>query len=194
MDEFSYYRQPSVARAYAAAGHEQALARRSHRSNTKRTILGALNALTGRVTYVQRAYADVQGLRTFFQRLRAAYPQAERLYVVLDNWPMHVHSDVLSLLGPQRWTDTMPRPRHWPTEPTRDLPSLDLPIELVPLPTYASWCNPIEKLWRWLNQDLLHLHPHADAWDTLKAEVATFLDEFAQGSDALLRYTGLLRY
>ena len=37
-----------------------------------------------------------------------------------------------------------------------------LPIQLVPLPTYASWCNPIEKLWRQLRQELLHLHRFAD--------------------------------
>jgi transposase len=193
MDEFSYYRQPSVARAYAASGHEQMLARRSHRSNTKRTVLGALNVVTGQVTYVQRAYADVGGLRAFFRQLRAAYPQAQRIYVILDNWPMHVHPDVLSALEAQTATASMPRPRHWPTQPTRDLPQLNLPIQLVPLPTYASWCNPIEKLWRWLNQDLLHLHPYADEWQTLQAEVTTFLDQFDDGSEALLRYTGLLR-
>ena len=193
-DEFSDYRQPSVSYAYEASGRVQPLARRSQRSNTKRTVLGALNALTGQVTSVQRAYADVQGLRTFFQRLRAAYPDAEVIYVVLDNWPMHVHADVLSVLEPQRWTDEMPRPRHWPTTPTRHLPQLNLPIQLVPLPTYASWCNPIEKLWRWLQQDKLHLHPFADAWSTLQAEVTAFLDQFTDGSDELRRYTGLLRY
>ena len=192
-DEFSYYRQPSVSYAYEAAGRPQPLARRSHHTNTKRTILGALNALTGQVTYVQRTRADVQGLRTFFQHLRAAYPQAEAIYVVLDNWPMHVHPDVLSVLAPQLWTDNVRRPPHWPTTPTRRVPAVTLPIQLVPLPTYASWCNPIEKLWRWLNQDKLHLHPFAEDWPTLHTEVSTFLDQFVHGSDALLRYTGLLR-
>lgn len=194
VDEFSYYRQPSLASAYEAAGPTQPLARRSHQSNTKRTILGALNVLSGQVTYVQRSGADVQGLRTFLQQLRAAYPQAQAIYAVVDNWPMHVHPDVLSTLLPQLWTDAMPRPRHWPTQPTRRVPRQQLPIYFVPLPTYASWCNPIEKLWRWLKQDKLHLHPYADAWPTLQQEVASWLDQFIHGSEDLLRYTGLLRY
>lgn len=69
---------------------------------------------------------------------------------------------------------------------------LHLPIQLVPLPTYASWCNPIEKLWRWLKQDVLHLHRLADHLEDLRARGRAFLDEFHDGSDHLLRYVGLL--
>jgi len=32
---------------------------------------------------------------------------------------------------------------------------------LVPLPTYGSWTGPIERLWRWLKQEVLHLHSYA---------------------------------
>jgi hypothetical protein len=60
------------------------------------------------------------------------------------------------------------------------------------LPTYASWCNPIEKLWRWLEQDILHLHRLSDDWAALKQAVACFLDGFADQSLELLRYVGLL--
>jgi transposase len=67
-----------------------------------------------------------------------------------------------------------------------------LPIQLICLPTYASWLNPIEKLWRWLKQDVLHLHCLSQDWPALKQAVATFLDGFATGSDSLLRYVGLL--
>jgi DDE superfamily endonuclease len=61
----------------------------------------------------------------------------------------------------------------------------------VVLPTYASWCNPIEKLWRWLYEDVLDLHRHADDLPTLRALVAAFLQQFAHGSADLLRYVGL---
>lgn len=64
-------------------------------------------------------------------------------------------------------------------------------IELVWLPTYAPWTNPIEKLWRWLKADLLHHHRFANDWDGLKAAIATFLARFATGSEQLLRYVGL---
>jgi hypothetical protein len=66
-----------------------------------------------------------------------------------------------------------------------------LPIQIVPLPTYASWTNPIEKLWRKLRQDVTHLHPWANDLSLLRAQIAHFLDQFASGSDDLLRYVGL---
>ncbi|HET8524033.1 MAG TPA: transposase, partial [Thermomicrobiales bacterium] len=66
-----------------------------------------------------------------------------------------------------------------------------LPIQLVPLPTYASWLNPIEKLWRWLRQEVGHLHPWADDLPALRDALDAFLARFAHGSPDLLRYTGL---
>jgi hypothetical protein len=62
---------------------------------------------------------------------------------------------------------------------------------VVLLPTYASWCNPIEKLWRKLKQEVLHLHRLADDLTTLRALVKEFLLQFASGSSDLLRYVGL---
>ena len=66
-----------------------------------------------------------------------------------------------------------------------------MPIQLVPLPTYASWCNPIEKVWRKLRQELTHLHLWAADLPRLRAEIDYFLDQFAAGSSALLEYVGL---
>jgi transposase len=65
-------------------------------------------------------------------------------------------------------------------------------IQMVALPTYAPWLNPIEKLWRKLKQDVLHLHRLSDDWEVLQQRVTTFLEHFAAGSLALLRYVGLL--
>lgn len=66
-----------------------------------------------------------------------------------------------------------------------------LPIQLLFLPTYAPWTNPVEKLWRWLEQEVLHLHPFGDDWEGLKAAVAAFLERFRGPSPELLRYVGL---
>jgi len=41
-------------------------------------------------------------------------------------------------------------------------------IEPVWWPTYAPWLNPIEKLWRWLRQEVRKMHRLADDWDTLR--------------------------
>jgi hypothetical protein len=54
-----------------------------------------------------------------------------------------------------------------------------------------AFLNPIEKLWRKLRQEVLYLHRQAHDWKALQARVHDFLDQFAQGSDELLRYVGL---
>ena len=192
LDEVTFYRQPSVASAYAAKGTDQARAQRSHRSNTHSRVLAAMNALSGQVTYVQQNHITVPALRKFYSTLHETYPQAETLYVVQDNWPVHAHPDVTVVLEKQQYPWWPTTPSNWPQTPSAKLTPDTLPIQLVFLPTYASWCNPIEKLWRRLKQQQLHLHRLSDAWDALKQRVCTFLDQFSTGSTDLLRYTGLL--
>lgn len=192
LDELTFYRQPTLASAYEAAGPQQPLAYRSHRSDSASRILGALNALTGQVHYRQRSAITLPTLAGFWDDLRAAYPTVETIYVVLDNWPIHFHPDVLAPLQPQRFPWAPKVPPTWPTQPSAKARHDTLPIQLLCLPTYASWLNPIEKLWRWLSQDCLHLHRLADEWAALKAKVNAFLNQFVNGSDPLLRYVGLL--
>jgi hypothetical protein len=108
---------------------------------------------------------DVDSLRRFLRKVRAAYPR-ERLALIRDNWPAHQHPDALERAAA-------------------------LEIALLWLPTYVPWLNPSEKLWRWLRQDALHQHRLADAWPALKAQFAAFLDRFAADSPPLLRYVGL---
>lgn len=192
LDEFTYQRQPTLARAYAACGHQQVHAARSHRSDTQCRGIAVLNALTGQVLYRQYHRISLANLSAFYQLIRANYPQAETIYVAQDNWPVHVHPQVLATLQPQA-SPFWPRcPHNWPTEVSTPPPPDPLPIQLLFLPTYASWLNPIEKLWRWLRQDLLHLHPFSDDWQALQQAVIDFMLPFAHASTPLLRYTGLL--
>ncbi len=120
-----------------------------------------------------------------------AYPQAQTIYLVQDNWPVHFHADVLATLQPQTTPFPWHRPAHWSTAPSAHARQLNLPIQLRPLPTYASWTNPIEKLWRWLKQEVVHLHRLADEWVELQHRVDAFLEQFGRGSPELLRYVGL---
>jgi hypothetical protein len=191
QDELTYYRQPTVARDYAQSGAGQPLARRSYHSNTARRIVASLDALTGRVLYQQRSHVTLEGLVDFYAYLCACYPQAETIYLVQDNWPIHFHPDVLAALQPQTFRWPRHVAKHWRIKARRKARRLNLPIQILPLPTYASWTNPIEKLWRWLKQDALHLHRLADQWDALQEMVDGFLAHFAEGSRALLRYVGL---
>ena len=166
-DEFSLYRQPTLGPVYALKG-EEPRARLSWKANTRQRISGALNPLTGQVTFTQGYKMGVKGLQGFLQELRSTYPN-QILVLVWDNWTVHHHPRVLE-------------------EAQR------LKIHLLWLPTYAPWTNPIEKLWRWVKGTLLHHHRKADRWEELKAQVAQFLGQFKQGSPELLRYVGLLPY
>ncbi len=130
-------------------------------------LMGALNPFTGQVTYLDNYIIGRAKVIECYGQLVEAYPQARRLYAIQDNWSIHKHPDVLAAL------------EAWPQ------------IEPVWLPTYAPWPNPIEKLWRWLRQDILKLHRLADDWKKLRSRVHAFLDQFARGSERLLEYVGL---
>ena len=174
LDEVTIGRQPTVATAYAPCGAAQARAWRSHRANTLTRIVATLDAVDGRVVFKRATTITVDGLVAFYRQLCAAYPDATRIYVVQDNWPVHTHPDLLVALEAQASPFAWHRPNHWATEPSaaavRKWGRLQLPIQIVPLPTYASWTNPIEKLWRKLRQDVTHLHPWADDLARLRAE------------------------
>ncbi len=165
LDEFGYTRWPDPARDWAAT---PPLARRSDTNNQQWRTVGALNALTGQVTYLDAYIIGRAKLIEFYGRLDQVYRRCETVYVIQDNWSIHQHPEVLHALA------SYPR------------------LQPVWLPTYAPWLNPIEKLWRWVRQDVLKLHRLADDWAELRQRVRRFLDQFARGSCALLRYVGLL--
>lgn len=168
LDEFSFYRQPTVAQTWYPAGHAQPLACRSHRSNTYHRVLGALNAATGQVVFRMARKTDVPFICRFLRHLREIDPDADEIIVILDNWyNVHNHPDVQETARQEG-------------------------ITLVYLPTYAPWLNPIEKLWRKAYQEVLHLHRYSDRWSELKQRMHTFLSAYGQPSNELLRYVGLL--
>jgi hypothetical protein len=194
LDEMTLYRQPTVAQAWAARGRSQALARRSQRSNTGTRLLAALEAATGVVHSLRAETIAIPTLVRFLRELVAAYP-GKTLTVVLDNWSNHFHPDLLGALVPQQSPFPFLVPANWATEPSaaarRKWGHLHLPIQLLPLPTYASWTNPIEKLWRKLRQELGHLHPWADDLPRLRDEVDAWLAAYHAPAPELLRYVGL---
>jgi len=163
LDEFGYQRWPEVAPTWDI---EAAVAQRAGNNQQWRTI-GTLNALTGQVTYWDGYIVGREQVSAFYTRLNRAYPAVHLIYVIQDNWNIHTHPDVLTAL------EAYPR------------------IKPLWLPTYAPWLNPIEKLWRWLRQDVLKLHRWVEDWPQVKQRVRDFLAQFAQGSQELLHYVGL---
>jgi len=164
LDEFGYQRWPDVAPSWGA---EAGVAQRAGNNQQWRTI-GCLNALTGQVNYLDGYIVGRQQVSQFYGQIVQAYPKAARLYVIQDNWNIHTHPDVLEALAA------------WPQ------------IRPVWLPTYAPWLNPIEKLWRWVRQDVLKMHRWVEDWLLVKQRVRDFLEQFAHGSQELLHYVGLL--
>jgi transposase len=164
LDEFGYQRWPEVAPTW---GREAAVAQRAGNNQPWRTI-GALNALTGQVHYLAGSIVGRQQVMKFYTQLDRAYPTVDRLYMIQDNWNIHTHPDVLTAL------ERYPR------------------LKPVWLPTYAPWLNPIEKLWRWVRQDILKMHRWVEDWPQVKQRVHEFLDQVAHGSPDLLRYVGLV--
>jgi transposase len=165
LDEAGFTRWPEAAPDWGGAAP---VADRRGANNGLWRLIGGLNALTGQVSYLDNYIIGRAKLTQFYEQLVETYPQARRLYVIQDNWSIHKNPEVLAAL------------RAWPQ------------VEPVWLPTYAPWLNPIEKLWRWLKQDVLKLHRLADDWKALRGRVQAFLKQFAQGSQRLLEYVGLL--
>jgi transposase len=164
VDDFGYQRWPEVAPTW---GREAAVAQRAGNNQQWRTI-GALNALTGQVNYLDGYIVGRQQVSAFSTQLDHVYPVADLLYVIPDNWNIHPHPDVLTAL------ERYPR------------------IKPVWLPTSAPWLNPLEKLWRWLRHDVLKMHRWVEDWPRVKQRVHDFLDQFAHGAPDLLRYVGLV--
>jgi len=169
VDQMGYGRWPQAASDWMPeAPTPVRVAERFASNERKWRLMGALNAQTGRVDTLDNYIVGRKQVIQFLGRLNAAYPQASRISVVLDNWSIHQHPDVQEAL--------------------QALPRLDL----VWLPTYAPWLNPIEKLWRWVRQDALYLHRDAGDWNTLQQHLHAFLEQFAAGSTEVLEYVGLL--
>jgi len=165
LDQMGFARWPEPAPDWGGA---PPLADRRGAKQGLWRLMGALNPFTGQVNYLDNYIIGRQKVIECYGQLVAAYPRARRLYAIQDNWSIHKHPDVVEAL------------KQWPQ------------IEPLWLPTYAPWLNPIEKLWRWLRQDVLKLHRQADDWKELRQRVRRFLDQFAHGSQRLLEYVGLL--
>jgi hypothetical protein len=167
VDECSYHHWPETGRTWASLDDPAPRAARAAPGERHKKVIGGMNGRTGQVTYHQRARMTGEQIAAFLELVRAAYPDATTIFVVLDNAPVHYSEPVTRAAAQHR-------------------------IELVYLPTYAPWLNPIEKLWAWLREAVLRLHRLAGQWSEVPKAVAAFLDHFAQGSDELLRRVGLL--
>ena len=168
-DELTYYRRPEVGKDWGSKGEKGAKkAKQEGRYDMGRRIAACLDVQTGAVIARQRSSYCVKEMYRFFYHVEQHYPEAEYVFVVLDNWPNHFHEDV-----------------------KKNLARGAKKIVLLSLPTYAPWENPVEKLWLKLKKELLIHHPFGGQWATLQNIVSDWLQRYQLGSQELLYFVGL---
>lgn len=165
-DEFTFFRPPRVGFAYAAKG-AAGLKAIGVGTQTRR-IAACLDIRTGAVIARQRNGFPVQEMYYFFRYVERHYPKAERIFIAVDNWPVHFHPFVLENLAKQHSR-----------------------IQLFSLPTYAPWTNPTEKIWLKLCQEVLDQHPFGRDWRGLQQAIASWFKPLELGSLSLLHFVGL---
>jgi hypothetical protein len=190
-DELTYYN-------HASPGPDHAPQRRQPKAGLavggERSwrVAGALDVFSGEFTSVQRSAVTVPAFVAFLKEVAQRYAGLEVVYLVVDNWPVHFHPDVIEALRPQQCPYPYPLPAAWrDIKPSGKYASLQLNIELVPLPTYASWLNPVEKVWKWLKRELLHNHAFAGNFNELKELVGRFLIKVKDLGHIMLSAVGL---
>lgn len=96
-------------------------------SRTRMNLMGALNLETMQVTIGSYETIDSATMVIYFDRLKAAYPKAPKIHLILDRGPYNI-----SIL-------------------TREA-AKKRGIELHHLPPYSPNLNPIERLWKVMNE------------------------------------------
>jgi transposase len=110
--------QPRPGRAWRPAGHPARLRATYHRTSGVRHMIAALDLATGKMIYRIRERKRWHEFLSFLKLLRQRWP-GQKLYVILDNFSPHKHPDVIGWAAASN-------------------------VDLVFLPTYASWLNWIE--------------------------------------------------
>lgn len=191
LDQLTVYLHPSVGYDWVKSSEAQPLCRQGYRSNRTFRICGAVNCFSAEMEMIVRSRISVATLVEFFKHLSQKH-QGKTVYVVLDNWTVHWHPDVREALEPQLYPFSMVLPKSWQQLKARKkYVNMNLPIQLIYLPSYASWLNPIEKIWKWLKQDVIHLHRMTDDFLSLKAKVLEWFNKPTHSAEQILKFIGL---
>ncbi len=134
VDEVDIHLNPKIGPDWMLRGTQKTVL--TPGKNQKRYLAGALNAKTGRLTWVE---ADRKNSQLFilqlWQMVGRDYPQAKRIHLILDNY--RIHSSVQTKAA---------------------LARLDGRVVLHFLPPYCPDHNRIERVWRDLHENVTRNH------------------------------------
>ena len=168
LDEHLVGRYPTVARCYSSTGAPGMQARQYAGYNSMLRIIGCLDAATGAVIAKRSGSVTVPNFLKFLQLVEAQSPEAQGIYIVLDNWSVHINERVLPALQARQSK-----------------------IQLVFQPTYAPWTHPMEKVWLRFNEDVSHMHPHWAKWHPWRLRIDDWIAQVRSPSQAMLQATGI---
>ena len=168
LDEHLVGRYPTVARCYSSTGAPGMQARQYAGYNSMLRIIGCLDAGSGAVLAKRYGSVTVNNFLKFLQLVEAQYPDAEVIYIALDNWSVHINERVLPALQARQSK-----------------------IQLLFQPTYAPWTNPMEKVWLRFNEDVSHMHPHWAKWQPWRLRIDDWIAQVRPPSQAMLQATGM---
>jgi len=133
-DEVDIHLNPKIGPDYMLPGTQKTVV--TPGKNEKRYLAGALNARTGRLTWVE---ADRKNSDLFIDQLwtlvKRDYPRARRIHIILDNYKIHSSQRTQLALG-----------------------ALADRVQLHFLPPYCPDYNRIERIWKDLHDNVTRNH------------------------------------
>ena len=131
-------------------------------TNTGRQRLnlsGAIDIITKKVLVHLDSTLNTQSTIAFFQKLEAAYPEARMVHVFCDNAKYYKNKEVTEYLSQSK-------------------------IKIHFLPTYSPNLNPIERLWKLMNEEVLN-NKYYENFADFKCAILGFFESLAEPSEEM---------
>jgi transposase len=116
-------------------------------------LSGAIDIITKRVFIQEDLSLNALSTLAFLKGLEAAYPEASKVHVFCDNAKYYKNKEVTAYLKCSK-------------------------IEMHFLPPYSPNLNPIERLWKFMNEKILY-NKYYEKFSVFREEVLKFLDSLA---------------
>jgi transposase len=161
LDEVDVHLNPKIGLDWMNCGTQKEVP--TPGQNVKRYLCGALNAQSGRLTWVKAEKKNSLLFIAMLHRLVESYPEAKVIHVVLDNFKIHdskASRAAVEALGGK--------------------------IVLHPLPPYCPQHNKIERVWLDVHANVTRNHTCPDM-DDLTRRVTNYLSGRNRGNAAKMR-------